>query len=407
MNELAERRRFSQKDKSKFLICSFSSGFLLPMRTGQKLKKSGRVTLLDTHGVSERFEHRGRGAISNQTGRYERETRHAFDDGWDTIEDDADRLDTEVFDEVARTIITYNNSPDISFDRTVNPYRGCEHGCIYCFARPTHSWSGLSAGLDFESKLFRKTNAPELLLSELSKPGYVVRSIALGMNTDAYQPIEREQRLTRQLLEILAAHDHPVSLLTKSALIQRDIDILAPMAAKGLTRVGVSITTLDRQLSRKMEPRAATPERRLQTVKALSDAGIPVAVMTAPIIPGINDHEIEALIQAAADHGARGVGYVVLRLPFEIKDLFHEWLAQHAPDRAARVINTLRDMRGGKDYDARWFERGTGKGPVANLIRQRFIKAASRLALNQPRESLRTDLFKPPGRNTSQLSLDL
>ena len=407
MNELAERRRFSQKDKSKFLICSFSSGFLPPMRTGQKLKKSGRVTLLDTHGVSERFEHRGRGAISNQTGRYERETRHAFDDGWETIEDGADRLDTEVFDEVARTIITYNNSPDISFDRTVNPYRGCEHGCIYCFARPTHSWSGLSAGLDFESKLFRKTNAPDLLLSELSKPGYVVRSIALGMNTDAYQPIEREQRLTRQLLEILAAHDHPVSLLTKSALIQRDIDILAPMAAKGLTRVGVSITTLDRQLSRKMEPRAATPERRLQTVKALSDAGIPVAVMTAPIIPGINDHEIEALIQAAADHGARGVGYVVLRLPFEIKDLFHEWLAQHAPDRAARVINTLRDMRGGKDYDARWFERGTGKGPVANLIRQRFIKAASRLGLNQPRESLRTDLFKPPGRTTSQLSLDL
>lgn len=376
------------------------------MRTGQKLKKSGRVTLLDTTGVAERFEHRGRGAISNQTGRYERETRHAFDDGWDTIEDGAERLDTQVFDEVARSIITFNKSPDISFDRTVNPYRGCEHGCIYCFARPTHAWSGLSAGLDFESKLFRKTNAVDLLVRELSRPGYVVRPIALGMNTDAYQPIEREQRLTRQLLEILSAHNHPVSLLTKSALIQRDIDILAPMAEKGLARVGVSITTMDRKLARKMEPRAATPERRLETVKALSEAGIPVAVMTAPIIPGLNDHEIETLIQAAADHGARGVGYVVLRLPFEIKDLFHEWLAQHAPDRAARVINTLREMRGGKDYDAKWFERGSGRGPVAELIRSRFVRAASRLGLNQPRPPLRTDLFRPPAAPSSQLSLD-
>ncbi|OZB17934.1 MAG: radical SAM protein [Hyphomonas sp. 34-62-18] len=356
--------------------------------------------------MAERFEHRGRGAISNQTGRYERETRHAFDDGWDTIEDAADRLDTQVFDEVVRSIITFNKSPDISFDRTVNPYRGCEHGCIYCFARPTHAWSGLSAGLDFESKLFRKTNAVELLQRELSRPGYVVRPIALGMNTDAYQPIEREQRLTRQLLEILSAHNHPVSLLTKSALIQRDIDILAPMAEKGLTRVGVSITTMDRKLARKMEPRAATPERRLETVKALSEAGISVAVMTAPIIPGLNDHEIETLIQAAANHGARGVGYVVLRLPFEIKDLFHEWLAEHAPDRAARVINTLREMRGGKDYDAKWFERGSGRGPVAELIRNRFVRAASRLGLNQPRPPLRTDLFRPPGAGSSQLSLD-
>lgn len=376
------------------------------MRTGQKLKKSGRVTLLDAASVAERFEHRGRGAISNQTGRYERETRHAFDDGWDTIEDEAGRLDTQVFDEVARTIITFNKSPDISFDRTVNPYRGCEHGCIYCFARPTHTWSGLSAGLDFESKLFRKTNATELLVRELSRPGYVVRPIALGMNTDAYQPIEREERLTRQLLEILSAHNHPVSLLTKSALIQRDIDILAPMAARGLTRVGVSITTLDRKLARKMEPRAATPERRLETVKALAEAGIPVSVMTAPIIPGLNDHEIESLIQAAADHGARGVGYVVLRLPFEIKDLFHEWLVQHAPERAARVINTLREMRGGKDYDAKWFERGSGRGPVADLIRARFIRAAAQLGLNLPREPLRTDLFRPPGAPPSQLSLD-
>jgi DNA repair photolyase len=251
-------------------------------------------------------------------------------------------------DDTAKTIITFNNSPDISFDRTVNPYRGCEHGCIYCFARPTHAWAGLSAGLDFESRLFRKANAPELLIKELSRPSYVPKPIALGMNTDAYQPVEREQRLTRRLLEILSAHNHPVTLLTKSALIQRDIDILAPMAEKGIARVGLSITTLDRRLARKMEPRAATPERRLETVRALSQAGIPVLVMTAPIIPGLNDHEIEALLDASAAHGAAGAGYVVLRLPYEIKDLFHEWLAQHVPDRAARVINLTREMRGGK-----------------------------------------------------------
>lgn len=377
------------------------------MRTGQKLKKSGRVTLLDASRVAERFDHRGRGAISNQTGRYERETRHAFDDGWDTVEEPAPRLDTVLMDETARTIITYNKSPDISFDRTVNPYRGCEHGCVYCFARPTHTWSGLSAGLDFESRLFRKANAPELLVRELAKPGYVVRPIAIGMNTDAYQPVERAERLTRQILEILSAHNHPVSLLTKSTLIQRDIDLLAPMAEKGLTRVGVSITTLDRKLARKMEPRAATPERRLGTVRALADAGIPVAVMTAPIIPGLNDHEIETLIEAAAAHGARGVGYVVLRLPFEIKDLFHEWLAQHAPDRAARIINALREMRGGKDYDAKWFERGSGKGPVADLIRQRFIRAAAQQGLDQPRPALRTDLFRMPHVSGGQFTLDL
>jgi len=365
------------------------------MRTGQRLKKSGRVTLLEARDVSERFAHRGRGAVSNQTGRYERHTRDAFDDGWDTIEDEIPRLETELLDETAKTIITFNNSPDINFDRTVNPYRGCEHGCIYCFARPTHAWSGLSAGLDFESRIFRKLNAPELLMQELSRPGYVARPIALGMNTDAYQPVEREQKLTRQVLEMLAAHNHPVTVLTKSALVQRDIDILAPMAAKGLTRVGLSITTLDRKLARKMEPRAATPERRLETVKALSEAGIPVAVMTAPVIPGLNDHEIEALLEAAAANGATGAGYVILRLPLEIKDLFHEWLVQHVPDRAARVINLIRETRGGLDYDPRWFDRGRGRGPVADLINQRFHKASARYGLNAPRPDLRTDLFRP------------
>ena len=377
------------------------------MRTGQKLKKSGRVTLIDTSAAAERFEHGGRGAVSNPSGRYERETRHVYDDGWDTVEMAAARLDTLVLDETARSIITFNRSPDISFDRTVNPYRGCEHGCIYCFARPTHAWSGLSAGLDFESRLFRKINAPELLKRELARPGYVVRPIALGMNTDAYQPIERDGKLTRHLLEILCEHNHPVSLLTKSALILRDIDLIAPMAAKGLVRVGVSITTLDRTLARKMEPRAATPVRRLETVRALSEAGIPVSVMTAPIIPGLNDHEIEDLVEAAAAHGARGVGYVVLRLPHELKDLFHEWLAQHVPDRAARIINLLREMRGGRDYDANWFERGTGRGPMAVLIRQRVLRAAARHGLNEAREPLRTDLFRPGQRDTSQLRLDL
>lgn len=377
------------------------------MRTRQKLKPSGRVTRSEAAEAAERFEHRGRGAISNPSGRFEHQAHALFDDGWSTTEDDAAPLETLLSDDRARTIITFNNSPDTSFDRTVNPYRGCEHGCIYCFARPTHAWAGLSAGLDFESRLFRKANAPELLLRELSRPSYSPKPIALGMNTDAYQPVEREQRLTRRLLEILSAHDHPVSLLTKSALIQRDIDILAPMAQKGIVRVGVSITTLDRKLARKMEPRAATPERRLETVRALSQAGIPVLVMTAPVIPGLNDHEIEALLKAAADHGAAGAGYVVLRLPYEIKDLFHEWLAQHVPDRAARVINLIREMRGGKDYDADWFRRGRGRGPMADLISQRFQKAAARNGLSGQGPALRTDLFRPRATSAGQFLLDI
>ncbi len=377
------------------------------MRTGQKLSPKGRVSLIDTTAAAERFEHRGRGAISNQTGRYEKETRFAFDDGWDTIEDAAPRLETLLMQEKAKTIITFNKSPDISFDRSVNPYRGCEHGCIYCFARPSHAWSGLSAGLDFESRLFFKANAVDLLKQELSKPGYLPRPLALGINTDAFQPVERDQGLTRALLQVLSDHNHPVSLLTKSTLIQRDIDLIAPMAEKGLARVGISITTLDRTLARKMEPRAATPQRRLDTIRALSDAGIPVTVMTAPIIPGLTDHEIETLLEASAAHGATGAGYVVLRLPYEIKDLFHEWLVQHVPDRAARVINHIRDMRGGKDYDANWFERGKGRGAMADLISKRFSRATARLGLNQPRPNLRTDLFRPMEETGGQLLLRL
>jgi DNA repair photolyase len=377
------------------------------MRTGQKLSPTGRVTLVETRKAGERFEQRGRGAISNQSGRYEAETRQAFDDGWGTIEDDAGRLETVLMKDSARKIITFNKSPDISFDRTVNPYRGCEHGCIYCFARPSHAWGGLSAGLDFESKLFYKDNAVELLKRELAKPGYVPRVIALGMNTDAYQPVEREQRLTRSLLEVLAAHRHPVSLLTKSALILRDLDLIAPLAEAGLARVGISITTLDRSLARKMEPRAATPTRRLETIRALSEAGIEVTVMTAPIIPGLNDHEIEHLLEAAADHGATRAGYVLLRLPYDIKDLFHEWLVQHVPDRAARVINLVREMRGGRDYDANWHERMRGGGPVADLISKRFGRAAARLDMNAPRGPLRTDLFRVVEDKGGQFRLDV
>ena len=377
------------------------------MRQTQKLKPTGRVSRDDCAGVAERFEHRGRGAISNQTGRFEREAREAFDDGWGTVEEAAGRLETTLTPEAAKTIITFNRSPDISFDRTINPYRGCEHGCVYCFARPTHAFHGLSAGLDFESKLFFKPDGPELLKRELSRPSYVVKPIALGMNTDAYQPVERRLRLTRTFLEILSAHNHPVTLLTKSALIQRDIDILAPMAARGLARVGVSITTLDPRLSRLMEPRAAAPYRRLETIRALADAGIPVIAMPAPMIPALNEPELEALLEAAADNGASSAGYVMLRLPYELKDIVHEWLAEHYPGRAARIINLLREMRGGQDYDSNWFERGRGRGPHARLIAQRFQKTARRLRLDAPRPRRRTDLFRPPETPDGQMRLDI
>lgn len=377
------------------------------MRTGQKLAKPGRVERAEVAEVRERFHHRGRGAVSNQTGRFERETREALDDGWGTVEEDAPRLKTTLTKESPRTIITFNKSPDIHFDRSINPYRGCEHGCVYCFARPTHAYHGLSAGLDFESKLFFKPDGPELLLKELSRPGYVPRPIALGVNTDAYQPVEREQRLTRRFLQILSDHNHPVSLLTKSALIERDMDLIAPMAEKQLCRVGVSITTLDPKLARRMEPRAATPRKRFQAVKRLSDAGIPVTVMAAPIIPALNEPELESLLEAAKANGAIGAGYVLLRLPHELKDIFHEWLVQHYPDRATRIINALRDMRGGKDYDADWFERGAGSGVVARLIKQRFIKSIQRLGLQATRTPLRTDLFQPPVLKGGQYRMDL
>lgn len=366
------------------------------MRTGQKLTKNGRVGRAAVVEVQERVHHRGRGAVSNQTGRFEPVTREALDDGWGGLEEALPKLETTLTKETPRTIITFNKSPDIHFDRSINPYRGCEHGCVYCFARPTHSYHGLSAGLDFESKLFYKPDGPELLLKELSRPGYVPRPIALGVNTDAYQPVERSQKLTRRFLKILSDHNHPVSLLTKSALILRDLDLIAPMAEKRLCRVGVSITTRDPKLARCLEPRAAAPHKRYEIVRALSAAGVPVTVMAAPIIPALNESEIESLLDAAKDHGANSAGYVLLRLPHELKDIFHEWLAEHYPDRATRVINLMREMRGGKDYDADWFTRGSGTGAQARLIAQRFAHSVRRLGLQPKRSPLRTDLFQPP-----------
>ncbi|MEM9740439.1 MAG: PA0069 family radical SAM protein [Pseudomonadota bacterium] len=377
------------------------------MEKRQKLKPTGRVTCSEVAETAERFDHRGRGAISNASGRFEAHHKESFDDGWDTVEEDASRLRTQVTAEKARTIITFNRSPDIHFDRSINPYRGCEHGCVYCFARPSHAYQGLSPGLDFESKLFFKPNGPDLLRRELNKPGYIPRVIALGVNTDAYQPVEKRLQLTRGLLEVLHEFRHPVTLLTKSTLIQRDIDLIAPMAQMGLARVGVSITTQDPRLARTMEPRAASPRRRFETIARLSAAGIPVTAMTAPIIPALTDHEIEPLLANAAEAGASSAGYVLLRLPRELKDIFHEWLAQHYPDRAAKVVNLLREMRGGLDYDPRWFERGKGRGPYAKLIAQRFSRAARTHDLDSARPTLTTNLFRPMQAPDGQFMLDV
>jgi DNA repair photolyase len=347
---------------------------------------------------------RGRGARSNTTGRFQTATEEAFDDGWESL-GDLEAFKTEVTEEVAKSIIARNDSPDISFDGSINPYRGCEHGCIYCYARPSHCYFGHSAGLDFETKLYAKTNAASVLEREFKKPGYKPDTIALGGNTDPYQPIERDRRITRSILEVMARANHPVGIITKSALVARDIDILGPMAEKNLAKVAVSITTLDRHVARVMEPRAATPARRLETVRRLSDAGIPVTVMTAPIIPGLTDHEIEPLLEAARDAGARDAGYVMLRLPLEIKDLFREWLAEEFPNHASKVISLLRSMHGGRDYTPEFGVRQRGQGPYAMQVAARFRLAKKRLGLGKHRVALRTDLFQAPGNGGQQLSL--
>jgi DNA repair photolyase len=347
---------------------------------------------------------RGRGARSNHAGRFEAESREDFDDGWEGL-GDLDVFKTEVQEETARTIITRNDSPDISFDRSINAYRGCEHGCVYCYARPTHCYLGHSAGLDFETKLYAKTNAAKLLEQELAHPHYEPKVIALGTNTDPYQPIEREYGITRSILEVLERTSHPVGIVTKSALVVRDIDILERMAARGLAKVVLSVTTVDRRLARAMEPRAATPEKRLEAIGTLSDAGIPVGVMAAPIIPGLNDHEIESILEAAYAAGAREAGYVLLRLPLELKEIFREWLATEFPDRAQRVLSLLQSMHGGKDYVADFGLRQRGRGPYADQIAKRFRLALKRLGLNIDRQDLRCDLFQAPVLAGQQMQL--
>ncbi len=353
---------------------------------------------------------RGRGAIGNPTGRFEAERRYAIDDGWGSGDEEAPPLATTVTLDASRTVITRNASPDISFDRSINPYRGCEHGCIYCYARPSHAYLGLSPGLDFEARLFAKPDAARILERELGDPKYRCRIIALGTNTDPYQPIERRFRITRQILEVLAACSHPVGIVTKSALVLRDIDILAPMAERRLAKVFVSVTTLDRRLARRMEPRAAAPERRLETIRGLSRAGIPVGVMAAPMIPALNDAELERILEAAAQAGARSAGYVLLRLPREIKDLFREWLETHEPLKAEHVMSLVRETRGGRLYDSTYGIRMRGTGPYAELLGRRFRRACKRLGLNLGEgstfgEPLDTTRFRPPVRQGTQLSL--
>ena len=324
---------------------------------------------------------KGRGAVSNMQGRYELNAREPYDDGWEREEEEAGPWKTHVTEEICKSILSRNASPDLPFGVSLNPYRGCEHGCIYCFARPTHSYLGLSPGMDFESKIFAKVNAPEMLRRELAKPSYEPQSIALGVNTDAYQPCERELKLTRRVLEVLQECQHPVGLITKNSLIERDIDILAAMAEKRQAGVAITLTTLDPAIARTLEPRAAAPARRLRTIRTLTDAGIPVAVSVAPIIPFVTEPDIERILEAVKEAGAVSAHYTVLRLPWEVAPLFKEWLQAHFPERAQRVMNRVREMRGGKDYDSDFGTRMKGEGVWAELIRQRFKIATERLGL--------------------------
>ncbi len=347
---------------------------------------------------------RGRGARSNPTPRFEAEARSFLDDGWDTLAE-LPPLKTEIFVETPKSIITRNESPDISFDRSINPYRGCEHGCTYCYARPAHAYMGLSPGLDFESKLFIKPNAAALLREELTAPNYSPRTIALGANTDPYQPIEKQYRISRAVLEVLAEFNHPVGVVTKNAMVTRDIDVLQSMARLGLAKVALSVTTLDGKLARAMEPRASTPAKRLGAIEALAKAGIPTVVMLGPIIPGLNDHEIENILKAAQAAGATEAGYTMLRLPHEVKGIFKDWLEKQYPDRFAKVMSHIKDVRGGNETSAKFGERMTGSGPVAWTIGRRFQLACQRLGLNASRVKLRTDLFARPPQVGEQMAL--
>lgn len=352
---------------------------------------------------------KGRGAGSNHSGRFEKDQREYFDDGWDAgpVNDGEDLppLRTGVTLETPRKIITRNTSPYVGFDRSINPYRGCEHGCIYCFARPTHAYMGLSAGLDFETRLFAKPNAQNLLERELANKNYRPRTIAMGTNTDPYQPVERNFRLMRGILSTFQRFNHPVSVLTKSYLITRDLDILAPMAAKNLARAMISITTLDKTLARSMEPRASAPARRLDAIAKLVDAGIPTGVMTAPMIPGLNDDEMETIMEQAAQAGATFSGHTIIRLPLEVSGLFQEWLEAYAPNRARRVMRHIRDMNGGKDYDATWSRGDDIKTPYAQLINRRHAAARARFGLDGERLPLDVSQFRVPADVSGQLGL--
>lgn len=347
---------------------------------------------------------KGRGTGSTVDPRYLAWRREGVDDGWEQPGDDR-RVPTSVTDEHPRTIISRNSSPDIPFEQSINPYRGCEHGCAYCYARPTHAYMDLSPGIDFESKLFAKPDAADLLRRELGRRGYTCMPIALGTNTDPYQPIERDRGITRAVIEVLAQCNHPLTIVTKSWLVERDIDLLAPMAERKLVQVFLSVTSLDQSLTRRLEPRASAPRRRLEAIARLHAAGIPVGVMFAPVIPFINDAELESVLEQATAAGARWAGYVIVRLPNEIRGLFSDWLEQHEPLKALRVMNAIRALRGGREYDSAFFRRQRGTGVFADLIRKRFEGACGRLGLNKDREILNADLFEPPGRDDGQMEM--
>ncbi|MCP4769597.1 MAG: PA0069 family radical SAM protein [Gammaproteobacteria bacterium] len=359
---------------------------------------------MDESAIDKRAVIKGRGAVSNASGRFESQRREAFDDGWESPPDEA-RPKTRVQVDASRSVLVYNQSPDVPFDRSVNPYRGCEHGCVYCFARPTHAYLGLSPGLDFETRLFSKPNAAALLEDALRKPGYQCQTLALGVNTDAYQPIERKLEITRSLLQVLQRFRHPLAIVTKSGLVERDIDILREMAADRLVSVNISVTTLDGVLARKLEPRAAAPHRRLQTIGALADAGIPVSVLVAPVIPVLTDPELDAILAAARDAGAQSAAYILLRLPLEVSDLFQQWLHAHYLLKADHVMKRVRDTRGGKDYDSHFGVRMSGSGEFAGIIAQRFALACKKLGL-EPREYANNcAAFRVPARSGDQLGL--
>jgi DNA repair photolyase len=362
---------------------------------------------LESNMANKRRLHlkKGRGSVSNPTGRYESCTKECVDDGWGTINDQLESSPrTTLTPDTARSVITYNQSPDVGFDRSINPYRGCEHGCVYCFARPTHSWLGLSPGLDFETRLFYKPDAVELLQRDLAKKNYRCQPVALGINTDAYQPAERKLGVTRRILDVLRQFNHPVSIVTKSALIERDLDLLSDLAKSNLVSVAFSVTTLDRSLARRMEPRAAAPERRLESMDKLVRAGVPVGVLVAPVIPVLTDGELEEILQRAKDAGACSAGYVLLRLPHELKQMFQEWLDVHEPEKAERIMNRVRDSRGGKEYDAAFHSRMRGTGAYADLINKRFHLAHRRLGFKGCPE-LDTTQFCPPREQGDQLNL--